>query len=144
MLSVSIVTIQWMLFGFSLSFSESGSSFIGNFKHGGMTHIGLKALELTAPSVPSIAFALYQLQFACLTPALIFGSVAERIRIAPALLFVLLWTTFVYDFAAYWTWGARGFLKNLSCLSTISSSSSQTPCMVGSIDFAGMLEFMAN
>lgn len=110
----AIVTIQWMLFGFSLSFSETSyNSFIGNFQFAGFANVGMDALAMTAPAIPSIALALYQLQFAAITPALIFGSVAERFRILPALIFVFLWSTFVYDPIAYWTFSARGNYKLL-------------------------------
>jgi Amt family ammonium transporter len=84
MLSYIVVSIQWVLFGFSLSFSETGSSIIGDLSHAGMVSIGLKPLMLTAPQVPSIAFALYQLQFATITVAIIvslcvpYSSLVER------------------------------------------------------------------
>ena len=134
LLSIAVVTLQWVLWGFSLSFSEtSKNGFIGNFQHAGFSGLGANALLLTAPAVPSTAFALYQLQFACITMAIVFGSVAGRIRMGPAILFMFLWTTFVYDFVAYWTFSARGWLKNLACLNTVSS----TPCLLGGLDFAG-------
>lgn len=133
-LSYAIVTIQWVLFGFSLAFSETTtSSFIGNFAYGGFTSIGSQALSLTAPAVPAVVFALYQLQFATVTVAILFGSVAERIRLVPAMVFVFLWTTFVYDIVAFWTWGARGWARNLACLNTIKD----VPCGIGSYDYAG-------
>ena len=69
---------------------------IGNFMMGGLTNVGANALPLTAPQVPSIAFSLYQLQFATVTAAIIFGSVSERFRIIPGLIFAFLWTTVVY------------------------------------------------
>ncbi|KAI8820964.1 ammonium transporter AmtB-like domain-containing protein [Fimicolochytrium jonesii] len=133
MLAMSIITIQWVLFGFSLSFSETGGRFWGNLAHGGLKGLGADALPLTAPTIPGILFALYQMQFATITAALIFGSVAERIRLLPAMLFILLWSTFVYNPVAYWTWSARGWLKSLSCIDTIMD----TPCGVGALDFAG-------
>ncbi|KAJ3326595.1 hypothetical protein HDU91_004604, partial [Kappamyces sp. JEL0680] len=75
------------------------------------------------------------MQFATVTVALIFGSIVERIRILPTIVFMLLWTTFIYDPIAYWTWGARGWIKNMSCLST--TALDQTPCQIGGLDFAG-------
>lgn len=135
MLALAVVTLQWVLFGFSLSFSESGGVFIGNFDLAGMTKIGADALPLTAPAVPSIVFALYQLQFATITAALIFGSTAERLRMGPAMVFVFIWTTLVYDFVAYWTFSAKGWLKNLACLADVVDG--KAPCALGSLDFAG-------
>ncbi|TPX66253.1 hypothetical protein SpCBS45565_g04581 [Spizellomyces sp. 'palustris'] len=134
MLAMSVITIQWFLFGFSLAFSESGGSFIGNFKHGGFTGLGAAALPMTAPQVPGILFALYQMQFATITAAIIFGSIAERIRMVPAMIFIFLWSTIVYDPAAYWTWSARGWIKSVSCVGTILSD---LPCGIGGLDFAG-------
>ena len=113
-----------------MTFSESGSPFVGNFQYAGLNGVEIDPLKLTAPQVPGIAFALYQLQFAGVTAAIIFGSVAERCRILPALVFTFLWTTFVYDFVAYWTWGARGWLRNMACLET--TSLDRIPCGVGS------------
>ncbi|KAJ3053333.1 hypothetical protein HK097_004506 [Rhizophlyctis rosea] len=133
-LSIAVVSIQWVCFGFSLAFSESGNNFIGNFAYGGLTSIDAGALALTAPQIPGILFALYQLQFATLTPGIIFGSVAERIRLIPAMIFIFCWTTIVYDPAAYWTWSARGWIKSFSCLDTLQS---ELPCAIGGYDFAG-------
>lgn len=90
---------QWTLFGASLAFSESGSPFIGDFQYFGGRGVGTKPLS---PSVSSIAFFMYQGMFAAITPALIFGSVAERIKFIPSLVFVFVWTTVVYDPIAYW------------------------------------------
>ncbi len=73
------MAIQWTIWGFSLSFSEgSGNGFIGNLDYVGLDSVSWQALPLTAPAVPAIVFALYQLQFATVTVSLIFGSVLER------------------------------------------------------------------
>ena len=129
MLVYCVVAIQWLMFGFSLSFSETGSPFVGNFDYAGLSRVDLAPLELTAPQVPGVAFSMYQLQFAGITAAIIFGSVAERFRVLPALVFAFFWTTFVYDIVAYWTWGARGWLKNMACLGSTALDS--TPCGIG-------------
>lgn len=71
MLSYVVVTIQWVLFGFSLSFAEDGSALMGTFTMGGMTGVGSQAMPLTAPQVSAITFALFQLQFATVTVAII-------------------------------------------------------------------------
>ncbi|KAJ1565145.1 hypothetical protein HK096_004334, partial [Nowakowskiella sp. JEL0078] len=135
MLCLAIVMIQWALFGFSLTFSETGGAFIGNCQFCGLISVGKNAMLLTAPAVPSIVFSLYQMMFAAITPAIIFGSSAERFKLLPSMLFVVIWATIVYDPVAYWTWSARGWLRNISCLETIALSS--TPCQLGSLDFAG-------
>jgi ammonium transporter, Amt family len=135
MVAYSIVGAQWILFGYSLAFSEESSlSFIGNFSYGGMRGIESQALQV-APAIPAILFALYQMQFACITAAIIFGSVVERIRFLPSMLFIFIWATIVYCPVAYWTWAYRGWLRNLSCLSSTGSGS--IPCGKGVFDFAG-------
>ncbi|XP_055356849.1 uncharacterized protein LOC129601932 [Paramacrobiotus metropolitanus] len=136
MLSAAIVTIQFFLFGFSLAFSESGGPFIGDFTVGAIGTLGSHALPNTAPAIPSIAFMLYQMQFAAITAALIFGSVPERTRFVPAMVFVFLWTTLVYDFVAYWSWADHGWIRNFDCIKQLSDPT-QKPCMIGGYDFAG-------
>lgn len=136
MLSMAIVTFQWFIFGFSLSFSETGSPFIGNSDFFGMKNLGASALPGTAPAIPGIAFSLYQLMFATVTPAIIFGSVSERVRILPNLIFLFCWTTLVYDPVAYWSWANRGWIRNMSCISSLYVEGG-APCQLGSLDFAG-------
>jgi Amt family ammonium transporter len=94
--------VQWFIFGFSFSFSETGSAIMGDFEFAWMQNVGMAALPLTAVTVPAVVFALYQLQFATVTAAIIFGSVAERIRLLPSAVFIFVWTTLVYDVVAYW------------------------------------------
>lgn len=135
MLAYAVVTLQWILFGYSLAFSETGSAILGDFYHAGLRNLSMEVLPLTAPQVPGLAFSLYQLQFATITAAIIFGSNAERFRILPGMIFIFIWTTVIYDPIAYWTWGARGWMKNMACLDTISLD--QVPCLIGGLDYAG-------
>lgn len=102
--TMAVITVQWFLFGFSLSFSETGSSFIGDFNMGALVNVQFAPLSLTAPTVPALAFALYQMQFATVTGTIVFGSVADRIRFMPALLFIFVWTTLVYNPVTYVSW----------------------------------------
>ncbi|KAI9350002.1 ammonium transporter AmtB-like domain-containing protein [Zopfochytrium polystomum] len=140
MAAMCVVSIQWVVIGFSLAFSEgkeafsSGSVFIGDGAHFGLTGIGFDAFRI-APAVSAITFCIYQMQFATITAALIFGSVAERVRIIPALIFILCWTTVIYDPVAYWTWSWRGWIRNFSCIST--GADGTAPCGTGGLDFAG-------
>ncbi|KAI8811223.1 ammonium transporter AmtB-like domain-containing protein [Cladochytrium replicatum] len=137
MCAMAVVTVQWILFGFSLTFSDTATNgIIGDFTYAGFTNVGGQAVPAITGLIPIITFALYQLQFAAITPAIIFGSVAERFRLLPAMLFVFLWATFVYDPVAYWTWGPRGWARNLACLPAIADTT-QTLCLTGSYDFAG-------
>ena len=114
-LCYSVVCLQWVIWGYSLSFSETGSAFIGDLGNAGMAGVGVLG-HLSAPNVPAVLFALYQMQFATVTAAIIFGSVTDRVRLLPSLIFVFLWTTVVYDPIAYWTWGPKGWLKVLGAL----------------------------
>lgn len=137
LLSFAVVTIQWFLFGFSLSFAENGP-FIGNFKYSLLLnrYTDLSgSLRYIAENVPIIDYVLYQLQCASITCALIFGSTSQRLKILPSLLFMFLWTTFVYDFVLYWTSASHGWLKNLACLSQ--TSVGEVPCLNGLLDYAG-------
>jgi Amt family ammonium transporter len=130
-LAIAVVTLQWFLFGFSLAFSESGSQFLGDTTNFVFRNVNNAPFVGAAPSVSGAVFAVYELMFAIVTVAIIFGSVAERIRLLPSILFIFCWTTLVYDVCAYWQWSSRGWLRNLSCLSAA------VPCHMGSYDFAG-------
>ncbi|GAU94604.1 hypothetical protein RvY_06344 [Ramazzottius varieornatus] len=134
MLTMAVVTIQFFLFGFSLAFSETGGPFIGDFRAGALNTLATHAFPHTAPQIPSVAFMLFQMQFATITAALIFGSVPERTRFVPGMLFIFLWTTVVYDFVAYWTWADHGWIRNFACLPV---SQTADPCYNGAYDFAG-------
>ncbi|KAF9551065.1 hypothetical protein EC957_010833 [Mortierella hygrophila] len=106
--SIAVVTFQWFLFGYSLAFSKSANSFIGNFDNAFLRGV-LDAPSVGSSRIPDVVFMLYQGMFACLTPALAIGAAAERGRILPTLVFIFLWTTFVYDFIACWTWNPAGW-----------------------------------
>ncbi|KAG0373622.1 hypothetical protein BGX24_011457 [Mortierella sp. AD032] len=106
--SIAVVTVQWFLFGYSLAFSKSANSFIGNFDNAFLRGV-LDAPSVGSARIPDVVFMLYQGMFACLTPALAIGAAAERGRILPTLVFIFLWTTFVYDFIACWTWNPAGW-----------------------------------
>ena len=109
-LCYAVVCVQWLIWGYTLSFSETGSSFIGNLKHAGLANVGIQG-HPSGINIPSILFAAYQVQFAGVTAAIIFGAVTDRIRLVPSLLFIFLWTTLVYDPVTYWTWAPNGWLK---------------------------------
>ncbi|KXS17731.1 ammonium transporter 1 [Gonapodya prolifera JEL478] len=114
-MSFAVVTIQWFIFGFSLTFSDSGGKFWGDCTYCLFRNVGQQVLA-NVITVPTITFQFYQLMFATITPALIFGSTAERVRLLPAGIFVFLWSTFVYSPIAYWAWSANGWLNVLGYL----------------------------
>ncbi|KAM0755731.1 ammonium transporter MEPa [Meredithblackwellia eburnea MCA 4105] len=104
----SVVTFQWFFWGYSLTFSETASPFIGDLKHFGM--IGV--LDQPSPGsskIPAIVFAIYQSMFAAITPILAIGGSAERGRLGPLLIFAFMWATLVYDPVATWTWNPNGW-----------------------------------
>jgi ammonium transporter, Amt family len=115
--AMAVISILWIIVGFSLAFGESLHGLIGNpatffmfTRVGALTHPDL------APTIPLIVFALFQLKFAIITPALITGSFAERVRFTSYLLFMCLFSICVYAPLAHWTWHPDGFLHKLGVL----------------------------
>ncbi|MFD1553224.1 ammonia channel protein [Putridiphycobacter roseus] len=110
--ALGIVTIWWVLVGFSLCFGDSVYGFIGSpMTFLGMRDVGLAPNALLSPNLPMILFAMFQLKFAVITPALITGSFAERINFKGYLLFILLFSTFIYAPLCHMTWHPDGLLK---------------------------------
>ncbi|CAG7815992.1 unnamed protein product, partial [Allacma fusca] len=105
----------WFLFGYSLAFAESNNPIIGNFDHAFLINI-VDQPSIANPKIPAILFYLFQSKFAAITPALAIGAAAERGRFLPTIIFMLLWTTFVYDFLAFWTWNPSGWVFKLGAL----------------------------
>ncbi|EHA57782.1 hypothetical protein MCOR27_003839 [Pyricularia oryzae] len=116
LMSIGVASFQWFFWGYSLAFSHTGESgFIGD-----LANIGLKDV-LGQPSVgssklPDLLFCLYQGMFAAITPALAIGAAADRGRMLPAMVFVFVWATIVYDPIAYWTWNPNGWSFKLGGL----------------------------
>jgi len=110
-----VLSLQWVLFGYSLSFSP-GNSFIGSLKWAGLNGVGLEPYADYAGTIPHQAFMIFQAMFAVITPALIIGAFAERMKFSAFILFSLLWATFVYDPVCHWVWGMGGWLRNLGAL----------------------------
>jgi Amt family ammonium transporter len=115
-IAIAIVSIQWILIGYSLSFGPDVHGVIGNLAWAGLRGVGIAPNPDYAPTIPHMAFMIYQAMFAVITPALISGAVAERMKFSAYLLFTLLWTTIVYDPVAHWVWGTGGWLKGLGIL----------------------------
>lgn len=118
---MGLVSIQWVIIGYTLSFGPDKAGIIGDMSWFGFSGIDLKAGAAYAPTVPQAVFILFQLMFAIITASLIAGSFVERMKFSAFVVFVLLWTTLVYNPLAHWVWGG-GFLGHL-----------------GSLDFAGGL-----
>jgi ammonium transporter, Amt family len=112
----ALATGVWSLWGFSLAFAPSKHGFIGGLKYAFLHGVGAAPIEVYAATIPGSLFYFFQLKFAAITPALIIGAFAERIRFRSLLVFIVLWTTFVYAPAAHWVWGEGGWLRNLGAL----------------------------
>ncbi len=111
-----VITIQWVICGYSLTFGPDVGHLIGNLQWFGLEGVGMEAFPAYAQTIPHLAFMLFQMKFAIITPALITGAFVERIRFSSFIIFVLLWTTLVYDPFAHWVWGIGGWLRNLGAL----------------------------
>jgi Amt family ammonium transporter len=115
--AMGVITLLWIVVGFSLAFGESWHGLIGNPATFFMfTRVGAFTHPDLAPTIPLVVFALFQLKFAIITPALITGSFAERVRFSSYLLFMCLFSIFVYSPLAHWTWHPDGFLHKLGVL----------------------------
>jgi Amt family ammonium transporter len=113
---VAVISVQWVLFGYSLAFGPDHGGVIGGLDWAGLHGVGLEPNPDYAPTIPHQLFMVYQMMFAVITPALIIGAFAERMKFSAFLLFSILWATIVYDPLAHWVWGVGGFLKELGAL----------------------------
>ncbi|CEP66637.1 Ammonium transporter [Moorella glycerini] len=113
---VALISVQWVLWGYSLAFGPDRGHLIGSLSWLGFRGVGLEPNADYAATIPHQVFAMFQLMFAIITPALITGSFAERMRFPAFLLFTILWATVVYDPLAHWVWGMGGWLRELGAL----------------------------
>jgi Amt family ammonium transporter len=117
----AVVSIVWALWGYSLVFGPSVGGVIGNLSLVGLNNLSISHVnQALAPAVPELLFFAFQLKFAAITPALIIGACAERIKFRSLLIFIVLWSTLIYAPIAHWVWNPDGWLRGL-----------------GAIDFAG-------
>ena len=117
--ALGVVSVIWFLYGYSLAFGGDIGNLIGNFDFIMMKNVALTPAE--GSTIPHVLFFVFQMMFACLTPALITGAFAERFKFKSYLLFLVLWVTFIYCPLAHWVWGGGWISK------------------IGGIDFAGGL-----
>ena|ERR1041384_526837 len=113
---LALISIQWLLWGYSLAFGPDIGGIIGGFDWLGLNGVGLEPNPNYAATIPHQTFMLFQMMFAVITPALITGAYAERVKFSSFILFTLLWATFIYDPLAHWVWGVGGWLRNLGAL----------------------------
>jgi ammonium transporter, Amt family len=114
---LALVSIQWVLFGYSLAFGKDiGGGILGGLGFFGLNGVGYAPNPDYAPTIPHLAYMIFQAMFAIITPALIIGAFVERIRFRTLIVFILLWTTLVYDPIAHWVWNPDGWLHKLGAL----------------------------
>ena len=116
---IGIATVMWVLFGYSLAFGTDHLGIIGDLSHLGFAGLTGKVGEY-ASTIPDLGFAMFQMMFAIITPALITGAVAGRMKFKALFFFIIFWSTIVYYPMAHMVWGIGGFLAK-----------------IGSVDFAG-------
>jgi Amt family ammonium transporter len=109
--AIGVVSVVWVLWGYSLAFGEGGD-FIGNFDFLGFKDVASESDE----GIPPMLFAIFQMMFAIITPALITGAIAERFKFTTYLIFLVAWVTFVYAPIAHWVWASDGWLFELGAL----------------------------
>jgi Amt family ammonium transporter len=118
----AVMSLVWAMWGYSLAFAPSLNGVVGDLSAIGLNNVGAAPNTNYATTIPELLYFAFQLKFAAITPALIIGAFAERIRFKSLLIFIVLWATFIYAPIAHWVWGIGGWLK-----------------MLGVIDFAGGL-----
>ncbi len=117
-----LISLQWVFCGYSLAFGPDIAGFVGTLDWMGLKTVGMAPSDYAA-TIPHEAFAIFQMMFAVITPALIVGAFAERMKFSAFCVFSLLWATLVYDPVCHWVWGKGGFLGALGG--------------AGAVDFAG-------
>jgi len=112
---IGLISIEWAILGYSMAFGPDIGGIVGGMDFFGLAGVGQTPHETYANTVPHLAFMAFQMMFAVITPALITGAFAERIRFSAFLLFSLLWGIFIYNPLAHWVWGG-GWLAGLGAL----------------------------
>jgi ammonium transporter, Amt family len=113
---IALIGVQWALIGYSLAFGPSLNGIVGSLDYVGLAGVGMEPFKAYSETIPHGAFMIFQMMFAIITPALITGAWAERMKFSSFLVFILLWATLVYDPVAHWVWGDGGWLKGLGAL----------------------------
>jgi Amt family ammonium transporter len=116
MIIFAVVSLVWALWGYSLAFGPNVGGVIGNLSNVGLNGVGAQPNMFYAATIPALLYFAFQLKFAAITPALIIGAFADRVRFKALLIFIVLWTTFIYAPIAHWVWGDGGWLKDLGVL----------------------------
>lgn len=115
-IALGVISVLWVLYGYSLSFGPDVGHVIGNLKWAFLNGVGLEPNTDYAATVPHQAFMIFQMMFAVITPALITGAFAERFKFKSYLVFLVVWATIVYFPLAHWVWGIGGWIRNMGAL----------------------------
>jgi Amt family ammonium transporter len=115
-ISFGVITVIWILYGYSLAFSPTVNGFIGGLDWIGLRGVGLEPNLNYAGTIPHQLFMLFQMMFAIISPALISGAIAERMKFNAYLVFIILWSTVVYIPIAHSVWAVGGWIRNLGAL----------------------------
>ena len=113
---LGLVTVEWVLWGYSNAFGPDLGGVIGSLNWFGLCGVGAAPFKDYAATIPHQSFMMFQMMFAVITPALITGTFAERIKFSTFIVFTLLWCTLVYNPVAHWVWGIGGWVRNLGAL----------------------------
>jgi Amt family ammonium transporter len=113
---MALIGVQWLLYGYSLSFGEDIGGLIGGLEFVGFMGVGAAPSPHYGTTIPQTVFAAFQMMFAVITPALITGAFVERVNFKSFLIFSLVWSTLVYDPLCHWVWGKGGWLASLGVL----------------------------
>lgn len=114
--ALGLVSVLWVLIGYTLAFGPDKGGLIGGLDYLGFSGVGQEPNADLAPTIPHIAFAMFQLFFAAITPALITGAFAERMKFKAFALFTGLWLLFIYAPLAHWVWAPGGWIRELGAL----------------------------
>jgi len=113
---LGIITVTWVLWGYSMAFGPDHAGIIGGLDWLGLKGVGMEPSADYGSTIPHMAFMIFQCMFAIITPALITGAFAERMKFSAFLLFALLWGTLVYNPLAHWVWGIGGWMAKMGAL----------------------------
>ena len=136
---VAVISIQWVLWGYTLAFGPDIGGIVGSFAWFGLNGVGVEPNADYAATIPHMTFMVYQMMFAVITPALITGAFAERVKFSTFMVFIILWATIIYDPLAHWVWGVKGWLREMGALDfaggTVVHISSGASALVAAIMF---------
>jgi Amt family ammonium transporter len=136
---LALISVQWVLWGYTLAFGPDRRGLIGGLEWIGLRGVGQTPNEAYAPGVPHLAFMVFQMMFAVITPALITGAFAERKRFKAFVVFTLLWSTLVYAPVAHWVWGVNGWLRTYGALDFAGGTVVHITSGVSALVAAGLL-----